>query len=314
MMIMRAPSLHPCHFMRHSRRLICLLILVAATAVSGCQKVRDALTPTSPSPSGVGPPAPNALIHYTAIGASDALGVGSSVPCQPFSTCANGTGYVHLLTRDLRIQHEVNLINLGIPASVLSPTIQDIARSRGNNVPGNYIDHELTFLAPASTLVTVFGGVNDVNALGQAILQGAAGSTDLKPYIDTQIRAFGADFDRLIRGIKSRAPGAYIIVINVPNLAGLPYSVRYTQQERQALQYVAVGFSREANRQAGSGVVVLDLMCDASAYDPALIASDGYHPNDGGYAYLARRLLPMVNGVSSPPSSSCSQMTLLPPL
>ncbi len=312
MMIMRAPSLHPCHFMRHSRRLIRLLLLVAVISVPGCESVRDALTPGSPA--AVGPPAANAAIHYSALGASDALGVGSTAPCQPFSACPNGTAYTHLLTRDLRARsHEVTFVNLGIPTAVLSPAIQEVARAKGRDVPANFIDHELAFLAPGATLVTVLGGANDVNALGHALKQGAAGD-DLKGYIDSQVRAFGADYDRLIRGIKSRAPGAFIIVINIPNLAVFPYASGYPLQEKQALQYISVAFTKEANRQAASGVVVLDLMCDAAVYDTAKTSSDGFHPNDAGYAYLAQRLLPIVTGSTTAPSSSCSQMTQVPPL
>jgi hypothetical protein len=80
------------------------------------------------------------------------------------------------------------------------------------------------------------------------------------------------------------------------------------------LQYLAVGLTREANRQAGTGIVVLDLMCDAAAYDPSRIGSDGFHPNDAGYEYLMQRLLAIVNGASPTASSSCSQMTVVPPL
>lgn len=289
----------------------CLVVLLAIAA-SGCDFIKDKLSPTSPTPAG--PPAAGAAIAYTAIGASDALGVGGSVPCQPFSPCETGTGYVPRLTREMRAQsHEVTHVNLGIPAAVLSPAIQQIARTHGRDVPANFIDHELAFLAPGATLVTVFAGGNDANAVGFAMQRGAHGS-DITGYVDTQIRTFGTDYDRLIQGIRSRAPAAFIIVINLPNLAALPYSAGYTQQERQVLQRLSVGFSREANRQAGSGVVVLDLMCDAAVYDPSRLAADGFHPNDAGYAYLSQRLLAIANGAASSPAASCSQMQVVPPL
>lgn len=292
-------------------------LIVLALAATGCDYVKDKLSPTSPtsptSSSSNAPPAAGAAISYSAIGASDALGIGGSVSCPIFISCENGTGYVQSLTRQMRAQsHEVTLVNLGIPAAVLSPTIYQLARSKGRDVPANFVDHELSFLPAGATLVTVFGGGNDANALGFALQQGAAGSTDLNTYIDTQVRAFGADYDRLIAGIKSRAERAFIIVINIPNLAALPYAAGYTLQERQALQRIAVGFNREANRQAGRGVVVLDLMCDAAAYDSSRVSSDGFHPNDAGYAYIAQRLLAIVNGASSSPASSCSQMQLVP--
>jgi lysophospholipase L1-like esterase len=252
-------------------------------------------------------------IHYTAIGASDAIGFGGTVVCVPFTPCDNGTGYVQVLTRRLRGSREVTLVNLGIPGSVLSPTIFDIARRNGRDVPANFVDQEMPFVPADATLVTIFGGGNDTNALADAIDRGAAGS-DVRGYIDTQVRAFGTDYDRLVRGIRARAPGAFLVVVNLPNMAGLPYAINMTQLRRQRLQAIAVGFSREANRQAGSGIVVVDLMCDPQAYDPTRFSSDGFHPNDSGYTYLAEKLLPVVNGASSSPPSSCSLMSIVPQL
>ena len=189
-------------------------------------------------------------MRYTALGASDANGVGGSVPCVPFTACENGTGYVPNLARLLRTSRDVTLVNLGIPAAVLSPSIYDIGRRYGRDIPANFIDRELPFVPSESTLITVLGGPNDVNALGDAATQGAGGS-DVKGYLDTQIRAFGSDYDRLVQGLRSRAPNAFIILINVPNMAALPYSAGYALPRRQGLQYTATGFTREINRQAG---------------------------------------------------------------
>lgn len=278
--------------------------------ISGCELIEKATSPTSPSPvaAAPAPPAPAAPVRYTAIGASDANGVGSTVPCVPFTACENGTGYVHVLARQLRASREVTLMNLGLPASVLSPTIETIARQNNREVTGNFVDRQMPFVPRDSTLVTIFGGGNDANALGDAIEKGAAGA-NLQAYIDTQARAFGADFDRLVRGIRERAPEAFIVVLNVPNLASLPYAARYPVEHRRVLQAIAVAFSREANRQAGNGVVVMDVMCDAGMYSPAHFSQDGFHPNDAGYAHMASRLSAIVSGAPSSPSSSCSYMS-----
>jgi lysophospholipase L1-like esterase len=171
----------------------------------------------------------------------------------------------------------------------------------------------LPFIPSNTTLVTVFGGGNDANALADAILRGAAGG-DIKAYINTQVGAFGSDYDRLVRGIRSRAADAFIVVINLPNLAALPYASGGTTQQRQVLQQIAVGMSREANRQAGTGVVVVDLMCDVQVYDASRFSSDGFHPNDAGYAYLAQRVQAFVNGAPSSPLSTCGQMAVVPAL
>jgi lysophospholipase L1-like esterase len=286
-----------------------IIVAIVGLGLGGCGSGTDSAT----SPTPIAPPAANAPIRYTAVGASDANGVGATVVCAPFTACDNGTGYVPVLARQLRSSHDVTLVNLGIPGAVLSPAIQAIARASGRDVVGNFIDQEMPFIPANATLVTVFGGGNDANALADAILRGAA-AADAKGYITTQVAAFGLDYDRLIRGIRSRAADAFIIVINLPNLAALPYASGGTIQQRQILQQIAVGMSREANRQAGTGVVVVDLMCDAQVYDASRFSSDGFHPNDAGYAYLAQRVQALVNGVSSSPPSMCGQMAVVPAL
>ena len=293
------------------RRVALLFVCLAAAATAACGWFED----NSPSaPSAVGPPASGAAVSYTAFGASDALGIGSSAPCVLFAPCENGAGYVQSLARQLRgSSREVTLTNLGIPAAVLSPTIYTLARSRGRDIPANFIDHELLVLPPRSTLITIFGGANDVNAVGAVMQQGVSVS-EARSFADARIREFGADYDRLVNTIRDRAPGAFVIVINIPNLAVMPYVAGNTLQERVVLQYLSVGFTREANRQARSGVVILDLMCDPSVYDRANISGDGFHPSDAGYSYLTQRLLSIVNGASSSASASCSQMAVLPAL
>src|SRR6185436_16873197 len=107
--------------------------------------------------------------------------------------------YVPLLARRLRTSHEVTLLNLGIPEAVLSPAIQAIARANGRDVFANFVDREVPFVPANTTLVTILGGPNDALALGDAIEKGAAG-TNVRAYIDTQVAAFGADYDKLVKG------------------------------------------------------------------------------------------------------------------
>lgn len=280
--------------------------------IGGCELVDKIKSPTSPSPEApVSTPAPNAPVQYTALGASDANGVGASVTCPPLLPCDQGTGYVPSLARQLRGAREVTLVNLGIPAAVLSPAIETLARKHGSEVTGNFVDRELPFVPRDSTLITISGGANDVNAVADALVQGAGGA-DVAGFIDAQARAFGADYDRLVRGVKSRAPGAFLIILNVPNLAAMPSAARHPLDQRRVFQSIAVAFSREANRQAGSGVVILDLMCDPAIYAPANLASDGFHPNDAGYAHIAAWLTAIVNGGAAAAAASCAPMTAVP--
>jgi lysophospholipase L1-like esterase len=285
-------------------------VCVSAALLCGCDAIKNGESPTSPSV--ITPPAAAAAIHYAAIGASDANGVGSTVPCLPFTACEDGTGYVPVAARQLRAGREVTVMNLGIPASVLSPAVEAIARQIGREVTGNFVDRQMPFVPTNSTVVTISGGVNDANAIGEAIEKGAA-AAGVTPYIETQARAFGADYDRLIQGVRNRARSSFLVVLNVPNLASMPYAARYPVEHRRVLQAVSVAFSREANRQAGTGIVVMDVMCDPALYAPSNFARDGFHPNDAGYAHIGARLAAIINGAPSVPAATCAAMTAVPP-
>src|SRR3954463_15382601 len=160
-----------------------LLALVAACGNSG--------TGGGTSPSSV--PEPGKPITYTAIGASDAIGFGSSAPCLPFSVCPDGRGYVAVVARELGSDGTtVTVSNLGIPGTVLSPAIQAIGNQYGSSIPGNFLDQEMPFVPRSSTVVTVFAGGNDTNAIGRAVERGGAGG-DPNGYIDAQVRSFAGD-------------------------------------------------------------------------------------------------------------------------
>ena len=287
-------------------RLALAPLLVAAAACSG--KSGNPAAPSSPSGAG-------ATIAYTAIGASDAAGVGGSVVCAPFTACPDGTGYVPVIARDLRAGGAtVTLMNLGIPAAVLSRRIQDIGNTYGRGIPGNLIDDEAPFVPKATTLVTVFAGGNDTNAVATAVANGAGGS-DPNGYIDAQVQAFATDYLALVAAVKQRAPSARIVVANLPNFAGMPYTSGLSAADKRIMQRISVGFSTQAvNPLAGQGIAVVDLLCDARFLQPAIFSADGFHPNDAGYRLLADVMLRAINESAYPaPQGSCDQMTLAGP-
>jgi lysophospholipase L1-like esterase len=265
-------------------------------------------SPTEPSPT----PNPTAPIVYTALGASDALGIGASAECLPFVECPNGTGYVQVIARTLRATRTVTLTNLGIPAAVLSPRIQNLGRQYGRFIPANFLDAELPGVARDSTLVTIFTGANDANAIGDAVEQGAGGS-NAAGFIDDQIRQFAAEYRQLIAGVRSRAGQPRIVVANLPNFAGVPYTAGYSPARRQGIQTISVRLTREAiNTLTSDGVAVVDLMCDGRSYEAGRYSSDGFHPNDAGYAYLAEAMLRAINDANFPaPQNDCSFMRIV---
>src|SRR6185295_5151606 len=141
--------------------------------------------PTAPS----GPPAQGSKIVYTALGASDAIGYGSSAACLPFDNECAGMGYVQVAARQLRAQgFTVTLMNLGVPTSVIGRDFQTLGQQYGRTIAGNFIDQEMPFIVTSTTLVTIFAGGNEVNTITTALGSGAGGSDPLG-YIDNQVKA-----------------------------------------------------------------------------------------------------------------------------
>jgi lysophospholipase L1-like esterase len=268
--------------------------------------------PVGPTPA----PTPGSTVVYTAIGASDATGHGGSVSCDiPFVSCPNGTGYVYVATRSMQSQgFKVNLLDLGIVTAVIGPDFQSLGTQYGHFVAGNFIGDEMPFVDTSSTVVTVFAGGNEINVI-TAALGGGAGASDQGGYIDGEVRAFGADYNTLLAGIRARAGNPRIVLLNVPNLAGLPILAGASTPQRQAAQRAAVGMTTTVvNPLASQAIVVIDLMCDPRSYDPSHYSSDGFHPNDAGYAFIASEVVKAITGSSYPlPQASCAQMTIVAP-
>ena len=289
------------------RNLVLVVGLLATAGAMGCGSKSD-------SPTGPGPlPAPSATINYTSIGASDAIGFGSSAICIPFADCPNGRGYVQVATRELRSRgFTVNQVNLGLPGAVLSRRVQDLGAQYGRSTPANFLEQAAPFVMPDATFITIFTGANDVNTI-TAALGGGAGAPDQAAFINTQIQAFGADFDTLLRLVRGRAPGARVAILNLPNIGAMPFLANASLQQRRAAQMLSVGITRSVlNPLVGSGVAVLDLMCDPRSYQSATYSSDGFHPNDTGYAWMAAEVVSAATTSYRAPASSCQQMSLVP--
>jgi lysophospholipase L1-like esterase len=222
-------------------------------------------------------------------------------------------GYVQVAVRSLQSQgFTVTLRNLGIPTAVIGRDFQTLGQQYGRTIEGNFIDQEMPFVLGNSTVLTIFAGGNDVNVI-TAALGGGAGGGDQLGYIDAQVRAFGADYATLLAGIRNRAPSARIVAVNVPNMAGLPYLAGASIDQRRAAQRAAVGMTTTVvNPLASQGVTVVDAMCDGRSYQASNYSSDGLHPNDAGYAFIASEVLRAMTGASYPaPLSACGGMTIV---
>ena len=297
----------------HNSPILRICAVAAAVSVAtGCDKLglgRDA-SPAAPS----GPPAAGATIFYTAVGASEANGVGSSAECLPLADCPNGMGYVPVAVRSLKAQgFTVTNLNLGIPTAVIGRDFQTLGQQYNRVIAGNFIDQEMPFVQTNATMVTVFAGINEVNVITAAI-GGGAGGTDPNTYIDNQVKAFAADYTSLIAGIRVRAGSPRIVILNTPNAAGLPFLASASLVQRQAAPRAAVGMSKTAvNPLVSAGVAVVDLMCDARSYMASNYSLDGLHPNDAGYAFISAEVVRAFTTSSYPaPQNSCGGMTIVP--
>jgi lysophospholipase L1-like esterase len=256
-------------------------------------------------------PSGSDAVHYSAISASDGTGFGSSSPCLPFADCPNGTGWVQRVARGIReTGRTVTVLNLSVPGSVVGPEVENLARQLGRGSIGNFVERQLPFVSRSSTLVTIFGGANDINVVGNAIEQGLGGGNPAG-WGAAFATGFVRDLATIVDGVRARAPNATIILLNPPNGAGLPYVATRPRDQLRILQAISVRFSAEANVQASRGVLVVDLMCDPRSYLPSNFSSDGFHPNDAGYAFMAEAVMRAVNsGSLPPPRSDCPQMHL----
>lgn len=291
---------------RHACRLSGLwLTFLALSACSAGTK-----TPSSPSPL----PQANSTINYTAIGASDAQAIGASVECIiPFADCPNGLGYVQVAARQLRANgYTVNLTNLGIGTATLGRDFQDLGNQNGHFVLANFIESEAPVANANTTLFTIFAGGNDVNVVTSAMGRGA-GASDQLGYINAQIKAFGVDYATLLNLLRARASAARIVVLNLPNMGAMPFLAGASAQQRQAAQLLSVGMTTTViNPLTAQGVLVIDMMCDPRSYQPATYSSDGFHPSDVGYAWMAAEVISAATTNYKSPQGSCGQMSLIP--
>ena len=267
---------------------------------------------TACSPPAVVVPSSTPLTRYVALGASDAVGFNASISCdgpanaagtrpqrsEPLD-CPNGTGYVPRLARLLPGQ--VELINLGRSGAVLSPAMQALRAG----IPANVLQDQVPRIPPDATLITIWVGGNDTNA----IVLAAAQREDPLAFIERQIQQFAADYQTLLQAVRARAPQARLAVANLPNFALIPLGQQQPSGLRQLLALVSVSLSQRAiNPLSQQGIPVVDLLCDPRSYRresffPGPLA-DGFHPNDRGYADLAEAFLRILKQ-PVPPQNRC---------
>jgi lysophospholipase L1-like esterase len=271
-------------------------------------------------------------VSYAALGASDAVGVGASVPCgttiSTNPTCPGGTGYVPKIAALLADGgHPVVLSDLGLRTAVIGPDIKNLGNLYGTTpadmctprtgssdiVPSDILSDEIPNLPLNGAYVTILAGADDVIVLAGALGCGAGGTTLAAQlaFIAAEASAFANDYAAMIVAVKKASPNASIVVANLPNLAGIPLGLAQPTAARQALQAFSIAFDTVIDSLAAQNIPVADLLCSTQTYAPANFFSDGLHPNDSGYALLASLMEPLLlSKAVTPLSTTCSQASL----
>ena len=166
-----------------------------AVACRGCSKGGSSSSPTQPSPtplrrrrSSTRPSAP-----------ATPWGWAAARPACHSSPCPNGTGYVPVLARRLAETRQVQTTNLGIPAAVLSPEIQQLGPAVRAHHPGELHPGRDAVRAPRLDARDHLRGRQRCQHHRHGG-RGGAGGNDPVGFIDQQVRGFGQSFDVLLRG------------------------------------------------------------------------------------------------------------------
>jgi lysophospholipase L1-like esterase len=229
------------------RRLASMVVLAGVIGLAACTQLGQS---TSSDPLGI-----QHTYVYTAIGASDAVGFGSTAPCATAPVvigpdteqmpsppnCPGGKGYVPGIANRLTSSTgAVVLTDLGISGAVAGPTERTLGNtwepllfgncaSSGPDVciPGDFLDDELPLLPGNQDLVTIFAGGNDTEAiLAHVAVACAECSPDqIQAMITADVTNFATDYLTLLGAIHKSLPFARIYVANLPNFALIPSGI-----------------------------------------------------------------------------------------
>ncbi len=192
-------------------------------------------------------------VHYVALGASDAIGVGATV--------SNGS-YVHRLAGRLQgyfgASRTVLLHNLGVTGYTL----------------GDILQHELPeALTLSPDIVTLWAGGND-------LVQGI----DANDFVD-QLRQVLTLLQRLDCQVFVASPPDLSLVPVIRNLP--PWLMPLTGLQSYAQKRSQELLDAVLRLVPSMGATYVHLPFSELAADPSLVSADGFHPSDAGYERLA---------------------------
>ncbi len=226
-------------------------------------------------------------VVYASLGDSITNGWNAGVTCQdwpstpqPFPTfCGDGNSYVVDVARGLTAAgHQVSVVNPAQPSKRI----------------GYVIKVELAEVPVDATLVSLYIGTNDWRDIANA------GS---EPAVVAGIARFKADFDGVLVSIAKKAPGASVVLLNVPNQKFV--NEGHAPDELERFDRVSNELNHFINSHA-ERYAIIDNACDARTYDKAFRGSN-VHPNTAGHQLIAERIVAATSGMPAPlPAASCA--------
>jgi len=113
--------------------------------------------------------------------------------------------------------------------------------------------------------------------------------------------AFARDYHALVDGVRRSAPGARIVLFNVPDVSVSPI---FERPAKPALHRLALAYNAIVAREAGrirAPVVDLFAFSLRATTDPAkYFSADQFHPSDDGHAAIADAAWPIVRATLAP--------------
>ncbi len=265
--------------------------LFTGAAIAGCTSLGQLQAPDSNKSTGH-------IYNYTAIGASDAVGVGASTVCATApvvigpdtelmpspANCPNGTGYVPDIANRLTVGPSVvNLTDLGISGAVIGPTERTLGNTYepfvfGCNpcVPGDFLSDELPLIPSQQNTVTIFAGGNDTNAIFAhvAVACAACNANQIQMMIGQDVTNFGNDYNTLLGAVHQSFPFARIYVANLPNFGLIPIGVCTGANPASAPSFCSPSDPAQNNPNAQALLDAISTSIDAFVINGA-IASAG---------------------------------------
>ena len=166
----------------------------------------------------------------------------------------------------------------------------------------------MPFVPRNTTLVTVFAGGNDANVIGEAVARGRAAPIR-RPTSRRRSPTTDATSARSRQGIRERAPNARIIVLNLPNMAGLPYSA---SADRRAEAPASIDRRRlfsadQLARPAGRARDRSDVRCPVVSVGRTIPATASIRTTPATPTCTPSIYPVATAGSAPPPSASCSR-------